>query len=265
MPATRTARLLVAVASLMGAPGAVRAKDAEPPRYDHIIVVVMENHSVQQIAGAKEAVYLHKLSRGGANFVRSFGVAHPSQPNYLALFSGSTQGVRNDWRHEFKAPNLATRLAAKGKRFVGFIETGSPRKHNPWRSFAGVEDVEKRLDSLPSNFRRLPDVSFVIPNLIDDMHNGTIAQGDLWLSRHIGRYARWSKTHNSLLIVTFDEDDRMTKNQVFTVFYGAKIRPGKYRSRIDHYDVLRTIENIEGIRPLGESAARTGVGAVWNR
>src|SRR3981081_1851585 len=64
------------------------------PRFDHVVIVVMENKNYDAIIGRPdEAPYLNKLVSGGAVFSNSYGIAHPSQPTYLALFSGSTQGV----------------------------------------------------------------------------------------------------------------------------------------------------------------------------
>ena len=66
------------------------------PRPDHVVVVVEENHSSTNILGNANAPYINSLANENANFTQSFAVTHPSQPNYLALFSGSTQGVTND-------------------------------------------------------------------------------------------------------------------------------------------------------------------------
>lgn len=242
--------------------GAVTWADA-PPKYDHVVVVVMENHSFDQIRQLGVAPYLQKLAGHGALFINSHGVAHPSQPNYLALFSGSTHGVRDDGLHDFYAPNLADRLHAVGKAFVGYAEAGSPRKHNPWESFADAIGTGKSLTTFPRDYSRLPAVSFVIPSLVNDMHDGTILQADAWLKAHLGTYANWSRKHNSLLIVTFDEDDYRLENQIFTVLYGAGIKPGRYAERIDHYTLLRTIEDIEGISPLGATIVRKAIGSAW--
>lgn len=198
-------------------------------------------------------------------FDNSHAVAHPSQPNYLALFSGSTQGVRDDGVHHIAGPNLATRLRAAGKTFAGYVEAESPRKHNPWESFANAKSCEKPLATFPADYGKLPAVSFVIPNVHHDMHDGTIGQADGWLKAHLSRYANWSRRHNSLLIITFDEDDYGMENQIFTVLYGGWIKPGRYTERIDHYTVLRTVEDIEVARPLGATVVRKAISSPWTR
>ncbi|MDQ0563251.1 acid phosphatase [Rhizobium mesoamericanum] len=243
---------------------AVDAQAADPaPRYDHIVVVVMENHSFDKIFSSDKAPYLRSLVKNGAIFTRSYGVAHPSQPNYFALFSGSTHGVKDDNNHSLNKPNLASAMAGAGKRFVGYVEAGSPRKHNPWESFASAKGVERPLDAFPTNFGSLPAVSFVIPNLSNDMHDGTIDQADMWLQKHLGNYAGWATENNSLLIVTFDEDDYRASNRIFTLLYGARIKPGQYAIKINHYSVLRTIEDIEGIGPIGASAQVNSIKGIW--
>src|SRR5258708_9699797 len=66
------------------------------PRTDHVVIVVKENHSYAEIIGSVNAPYINSLAQMGALFTNSFGVTHPSEPNYLAFFSGSTQGVTDD-------------------------------------------------------------------------------------------------------------------------------------------------------------------------
>lgn len=256
---------LTASIALSGAPLAA-ASSRKPPKYDHVVVVIMENHAFEQISRAgRAAPYLNKLAKGGALFDRSYGVAHPSQPNYFALFSGLTQDVHDDGMHVFAAPNLAARLRAHGKTFAGYVEAGSSRKHNPWESFADAKGFEKSLAQFPRDYAKLPSVSFVIPNLRNDMHDGTIEAADTWLKVHLGGYGVWSKKNHSLLIVTFDEDDYHSENHIFTVFYGFGIKPGQYSEKIDHYSVLRTIEDMESIPPLGISVVRRVIASGWSR
>jgi hypothetical protein len=235
------------------------------PQPDHIVVVIFENHPFNQIMDSTHAPFFQKLARGGALFINSFAVAHPSQPNYFALFSGSTQGVNDDDNHTIKAPNLADALAAAHKRFIGYIETGSPRKHNPWESFTNLRAMEQNLSEFPSDFAQLPTISFVIPNLDHDMHDGSVRDGDVWLKRHLGSYAKWSKTHNSLLIVTFDEDNNAAGNQIPTIFYGACVRPGSYAAYITHYSVLSTLLAMYALPRFAEATTTPPIRTIWNK
>lgn len=240
------------------------------PRYDHVLIVVMENHGLAQVVGNPSAPYITSLSVQGANFINSHGLAHPSQPNYLALFSGSTQGITNDsCPHTFTgADNLGAQLATGGLSFSGYSEsmpaagyTGCSagnyvRKHNPWVNFPNVPSTANLpYSAFPADYATLPTVSFLVPNLISDMHNGSVNTGDVWLKTNIDAYAQWAQTHNSLLILTFDEDDSSTSaNLVPTIFVGAGIVPGTYPKTINHYNILATIEGMYGLPALTTAA-----------
>jgi len=251
---------------------------ASVPHLDHIVVVMEENRSYSQIIGNSAAPFINKLASHGAVFTRSFGLTHPSQPNYLGIFSGSTQGITtNDCPVDFSGPSLGGELIGAGKTFIGYSEKlpeagssvcaasgGYVRKHNPWADFADVPGEDNRpMSDFPARFGQLPSVSFVVPTSAHNMHNGSIAAGDKWLSGHLGAYATWAKKHNSLLIVTWDEDDRSGNNRIPTIFFGAHVRVGKYSQRINHFNVLRVIEESSGVGLLGKSALAGRVKGVW--
>src|SRR5437899_2961959 len=101
--------------------GHSRAAASGPlPRPDHVIVVIEENHSYAQVIGAASggrgpiAPYMNALADQGASFTAFFAFHHPSQPNYLELFSGSNQGVQDDEcpKKLFAAPSLGGALLA---------------------------------------------------------------------------------------------------------------------------------------------------------
>jgi hypothetical protein len=256
-----------------GVPGAV-------PRADHIVVVVFENEDYQQVIGAAAAPYLTSLARAGANFTDAHGEGHPSQPNYLALFSGSTHGVTDDScpQNLGDQPNLARQLLDSGRSFAGYSEDlpgagftgclspegGYARKHNPWVDFANIPtNANLPLSALPTDFAALPTVAIVIPNLCHDMHDCRLATGDAWARQHLTGYLDWARTHNSLLIVTFDEDDDSAANHIPTVFTGPMVRPADVTDRIDHYTILRTIEDAYQLPPLGAAAATPPITGIW--
>ncbi len=261
--ACRTAAALAAILLAFPVPAAPAAGNLPQP--DHVVVVVMENHALGEIVDSDRAPFIDGLAKGGALFVNAVAVSHPSEPNYFALFSGSTQGVHDDDDHAFDAPTLAGALAASRKSFIGYVETGSPRKHNPWESFTNSRDVERNLGEFPSDFSALPNVSFVIPNLDHDMHDGSVRDGDSWLQAQLGAYAQWAKTHNSLLILTFDEDDYGADNCIPTIFYGARVRPGRYAEHISHYNVLSTLLAMYDVAPFAEAAAAPPISAIWDQ
>jgi phosphatidylinositol-3-phosphatase len=244
----------------------------------HTVVVVMENHAYREVIGSGDAPFLNSLARRGALFTNSFAVGHPSEPNYLALFSGSTHGVTDDsCPHRFTAPNLGSELIAARLTFAGYSEdlpaVGSgvcsageyARKHVPWTNFANVPaSASQPFSAFPAgNYARLPTVAFVIPNLCHDMHDCSVATGDSWLRAHIAGYATWAMTHNSLLVVTFDEDDGSSGNHIPTIFVGQMVRPGQYGTRITHYRVLHTIEQLYHLRPSGNAALTAPIGGIW--
>ena len=275
----RILALAAGTLALVAGLGAVLPADAGVrralPRPDHVVIVIEENHAYSQIIGP--APYLTSLARSGALFTASFGVRHPSQPNYLALFSGSTQGLVDDsCPHTYGGGNLASRLIAAHRTFAGYSESlpsdGYPgcqsgayrRKHNPWADFTNVPaSANLRYSRFPTDFTKLPTVSVVVPNQNDDMHDGTVAAGDSWARTHLDAYARWAKTHNSLLIVTFDEDDDAHGNQIATIVVGQPVRPGRYAEHITHYSVLRTVEDLYGLACTGKACTATPISDVW--
>jgi Phosphoesterase family. len=247
------------------------------PALQHLVIVMEENHSYSDIAGNSSAPYLNELMAQGASLTDFFAITHPSQPNYVALFSGSTHGLTDDsCPHTFNAANLGSELRAAHRSFRGYSEglpnagyqgcsSGSyARKHVPWTDFPDLPgSVNQPLSALPSDYALLPTVSFVIPDLDHDMHDGTIAQGDTWLRAHLGGYVTWARTHDSALIVTWDEDDHSENNQIPTVVVGAHVRTMHYAQHADHYSMLRTLEWLFGLPALGASANRTPITGIW--
>ena len=255
------------------------AAAGNPPQQQHVVVVIEENRSLATMQGAPQVPYINQLTREGALFTNYYAVTHPSEPNYVALFSGGTQGVQDDsCPHTYQAPNLAQSLAAKHVSFaiysenlpaVGFMGCASDdklyrRKHNPVPDFPAVPAEDNRpFSDFPSDYSRLPAVSFVVPNMMNDMHDGTPAQADAWLIAKLDGYRQWAMQNHSLLIVTWDEDDGVDNNRVMTVVLGQDVKPGKYTQRLDHYDLLRTLTDLYGAAPVGAAADAKGLGDIW--
>jgi hypothetical protein len=272
-----------ATLALLGAGLTAAAPQAQAatgvPAFDHIVLVMFENKASSQITSSS-APYFTSLAAQGAKFSQSYAITHPSQPNYIALLSGSTQGVTSDdCPKTFTAENLAHQVSAAGLTFTGYAEsmpsngyTGCSsgtymRKHNSWVDFSDVSSsVNLTYASFPasSDYASLPTVSFVTPNMCDDMHDCSIGTGNSWLQSHLDPYAQWAKTHNSLLIVTFDEDNSLSLNHIYTAFVGAHVAAGTYSEKITHYTVLRTIESAYGLSAIGGAASVSPVTDVWN-
>jgi len=246
------------------------------PRPDHIVIVVEENKSYSQIIGNRDASYINALAKRGVLFTRSRGVTHPSQPNYLALFSGTTRGIgSNACPLKLSGENLASALVAKDLNFISYSESmpeagfegciygAYRRKHNPAANWQDLAAFNQPFSAFPQDFTQLPTVALVVPDQLNDMHDGSIARGDAWLERNIEAYAQWAMTHNSLLIVTWDEDDGSEDNRIATIFVGAMVQPGQSAQRISHYTLLRMISEMYGLPLLGESAQEKSITGIW--
>ncbi|MEK8016920.1 MAG: alkaline phosphatase family protein [Candidatus Parabeggiatoa sp.] len=287
------------------------------PVYDHIVIVVEENKDYEEIIGNPNAPYINNvLKQEGANFTQIYGEEHHSQGNYFWLFSGDNQTVgfmdeipseETNLNYPFTTANLGQQLIKKGLSFKGYAEslpyigfTGDTvgdiyaRKHVPWISFANVPNCTTVATSsnlrfadfpAPGEYDTLPTIAFVIPNLDNDMHNGELQEsiklGDSWLQKNIDPYYQWAKNNNSLLILTFDENDDKRdyfgltnpfvdpqspsclgenqescidfQNRIVTILAGAHIKPGDYLEGkgMTHVNILRTLEAMYGLSKAG--------------
>ena len=164
---------------------AVQPAASAVPAFDHIVLVMFENKKYSSINGSSSAPYFNTLASQGAKFTNSFAITHPSQPNYVALFSGGTQGVTSDScpANLGAKPNLGRQLIDAGRTFTGYSEdmpsdgyTGCSsgdymRKHNSWVDFSNVPAASNlRYTHFPTDFTQLPTVAFVTPNMCNDMH-----------------------------------------------------------------------------------------------
>jgi acid phosphatase len=249
-------------------------------------MVIEENHAYSQIIDSPDAPYINRLAAQGAVFTQSFGATYPSQPNYLALFSGSTQDITdNSCPHIFTTPNLGHALLSAGLTFAGYSEdlpsVGSlicreelyARKHNPWVNWQDSTTnglpatTNLPMTSFPTDYTKLPTVSMVVPNLTNDMHHGknplAIQTGDRWLREQLDAYVQWAQQHNSLLILTWDEDKKTENNRIATLFVGPMVQAGLYNQRITHDNVLRTIEDLYGLSHSGTSADAAPITEIW--
>jgi len=158
----------------------------------------------------------------------------------------------NDARNHFrKTDNLGHQLRKADLSFSGYSEslpkTGFRgctsgryvRKHNPWVNFAKLPASTNRpFSAFPRDYCKLSTVSFLSPNV--SRHVRLLGPHRRPLDeKHFDRYAPWAPRHNSLLIVTFDENAAGKVKPIFTIIVGAKVRPGVYGERLNHYRLLR--------------------------
>jgi acid phosphatase len=95
------------------------------------------------------------------------------------------------------------------------------------------------------------------------MHDCGVAVGDSWARDHLSGYVTWAQEHNSLLVVTFDEDKGTSANHIATVLVGPMVKAGASDQRIDHYSLLRTLEDMYGLPPLGHAAEAAPLSGIW--
>lgn len=245
----------------------------------HVVVIVEENKAYGQIVGnVKDAPYLNSLIPRGALFTNSHAVAHPSQPNYMAIFSGRTNSDGDSCDVDGVPPdanNLGGELLKAKYSFVGYAESlpavgfegcyagEYARKHAPWTHFSDIPPQDNRPFSDFPPYDRLPTVSFVIPNLLNDMHSGSIARGDEWLRTHLAPLIDWALTHDSLVIITWDEDNGTIVNHIPTLMIGEMVKPGQYDTGITHYNVLRTLETFYRLPFTGAASTAPPIENVW--
>lgn len=261
------------------------------PTPDHVVVLILENHAYSEIIGSPAAPYINGLVNDSmsALFTASYGLTHPSQPNYIYLFSGANQGVVDNNMPvgiPFTTANLARQLIDAGKTFktyseglpsIGYDSAASGayvRKHNPVANWmgAGINQVAPNCNhpftAFPtSNFASLPTVSFVVPDQNNNMHDGAspanITVSDSWIYTNLNSYIQWAKMNNSLFILTFDEDNSLSKNHIATIFNGAMVHKASYSNRINHYNILRTIEDMYGLPYAGNAASSSPITYCW--
>jgi acid phosphatase len=298
-----------------------------------VIVVEENKDYEQIIDNANAPYINLTLRKEGATLTRMFGEEHNSQGNYFWLFSGSNQNVGfkdeiptkdNNPNYPFTGPNLGAALITKGLSFKGHSEDlpavgnkdefgpnadgekSYARKHNPWVSFQNVPNDDPATSSNlrfvdfpsdPAKFDSLPRVAFVIPGLKHDMHDDepevSIPRGDAWLKKNLDAYYQWAKTHNSLLIVTWDENDdkkqdpttgvnvkyqgltnpfveptnqrnRNIQNRIATFIAGARVKHGDFAEGkgVTHVNILRTLEAMYGLSRAGAQQPKAAAGGI---
>jgi phospholipase C len=211
-------------------------------------------------------------------------VTHPSLPNYLALVSGSTQGITTNCTGcVVDAQNLADTIEASGRTwktyaeglpapgFLGASKGRYAKKHNPFAYFRDIADDPGRrtrlvpLASLAADLRAgaLPSFSLVVPDLCHSMHDCSVSVGDAWLRSQAAKFLKLPKT---VVFVVFDEGATSIGGGGHTVALalGTAVRSGSRFTRVtSHYGILRTIEQAWGLPLLGHSARARPITGIW--
>ena len=248
--------------------GAPALASTRVPVFRHDYLIVFENHEYGSIVGSASAPYINALIRRYGLATNYHAVAHPSLPNYLALFSGSTQGVTDDAVHNLAGHNLVDQLHAHGRSFRVYAqnvplgcykgatasggEDGSgtyARKHEPAISFTDISGNRPRCANI-LDFRHFSPTAasfeLIVPNMCNSMHDCSVAKGDAWLRSFLPRITGSSAFTSSVVFVTWDEGSTSVGGggRVATLVIGPGVKRA-YRSAVSHthYSLLRTIED----------------------
>jgi phospholipase C len=248
---------------------------------------VFENHESNEVLGTQDAPTFNALAQRFASIDNYVAITHPSLPNYLALVSGSTQGITDDCT-SCTAPgrSLADTLEAAGKSWKTYAE-GLPspgfdgarsgryaKKHDPFMYFPSVASNparRSRIVAFPEfaadvRARRLPTFSLVVPDLCNDMHDCSVATGDAWLKQQIVPVLGKPALAGSVIFVIFDEgsSDKGGGGQIAALALGPLVKPGShFKAPTTHYGLLRTIETGLGLPLLGASRTAQPIAGIW--
>ena len=248
----------------------------------HVVVIVMENKEEVDVLGRRDAPYLTRLARRYASVPRSYGIRHPSLPNYMALTSGSTQRITNDCEDcNVDAPNLVDQLEARHISWKAYMQSmphrcftepsassgAYRRKHNPFIYYDDVRNDRARcrrivpFTELPADIRRdrLPTFAWITPNMCNDTHDCGVRTGDRFLAKVVPGLLR-AVGPRGFVVITYDEGrtaagccgGEAKGGRIATVIAGPRVRRGfRHAGALDHYGTLGTIERALGLRPMG--------------
>jgi phosphatidylinositol-3-phosphatase len=258
-----------------------------PPVFGHVYLIILENHGYDTVVKGSQMPFLRGLIGKGALATAYQGVGRPSQPNYIALFSGDLQGIDDDKNHDIDAANLADQLEAKGRSwsvsaenvpggcFLGATAKGGrdgsgtyARKHEPAISFISISRAPQRCARIHDMTAFDPaeaDFQLIVPNLCNDAHDCPLSTADTWLSKLVPRILD-SDTFkkDGVLFVTFDEAESRQENHVPLVAVGPSIRAGTTSDAVTtHYSLLRTIEDNWALGCLARSCSAPNLGGLF--
>jgi hypothetical protein len=272
--AAATAHAAADAASTRVAAPAPCGRAVPRPHYSHVVWILLENEGLGDVAGSSQAPYLDHLAAACGMATDYAAIGHPSLPNYLALTSGSTDGVTIDEEpadHPDPLDNLFAQLNGNWRALEESMPVACDRvtsgeyaaRHNPAVYYTDLattcarDDVPLRQPlALGSAF------TFITPNICDDMHSCPIATGDAWLAREVPAILASApyRAGDTVLFITFDEGTTPA-NLVDTVVVAPSVPRGERNgTAFSHYSLLRSTEQLLGLPPLG--AARSAASMV---
>ncbi|KAI9208734.1 phosphoesterase [Polychytrium aggregatum] len=242
------------------------------------MIIMLEN---QDYSAAITAPYMSSLQQSGTLLSNYLAVAHPSQPNYIALVSGSTNGVTSDSNVNLNVKNVADLLEAKGLTWKNYAEVGGcftgsssgtyARKHVPFLSFTDISATSRcsniviasqlAADEASGN---LPNLMFYSPDLNNDGHDTGVAYADNWLQSFLPSRLTNPAHANTLFFITFDESENYNNNnQVFGILVGKGARSGvNDNASYNHYSFLATVEDNFSLGNLGKNDVSASIFAL---
>jgi acid phosphatase len=252
------------------------------PAFRHIYLIVLENKEYGSIVGSKWAPYENSLIARYGLATAMYGVAHPSEPNYIAMTSGGLQGVKGDGFFNLNVPNLFDQIEAAGRTwhvyaqnypgncYSGSVAVGGvdgfglageyARKHNPAISYTSISRNKTRcanITHLAGFDPAAADFEMIVPNLINDMHSSSVAVGDVFLKTFVPRITGNAAFRDSVLFITWDEGGtaRHGGGHIATIVVSPRMNTAaRYTAFANHYSLLRTIEDAWRMPYLGLAA-----------
>jgi len=263
-----------------------------PPASPHVFLVVEENHSYSQVIGNSSMPYLNGLAAKYGLATQYYADVHPSLGNYFMLTTGKIETIDDAFTgtiplsddtivDELVKANKSWRCYAESLPSVGYLGGDVYpyfKHHNPFAYFSDVIGTAQANNIVPfSNFSSdlssgtVPDFSFIVPNALNDAHDGTLATADQWLSSNIDPLIKSNGFQNGdLLIIVFDEsvitDLQHVGGRVAMVVVGPKAKSG-YQSTTfyQHESTLRLVLSTLGVTGFpGASASTPDMGEFFN-
>jgi hypothetical protein len=249
-----------------------------PAQYDHVVWVVMENKAYGSIIGSSSAPYENQLAAQCGSAVNFFAETHPSLPNYIAMTSGSPQGIADDnppSSHPLDVPSIFSQLGTNWRSLQesmpsNCLLTNSGQyavKHNPAAYYTNIRTDCNALDVPLAD---PPDVSarftFVTPNLCSDTHDCSVATGDAWLQTFLGKVFASAEYQagKTAVFLTWDEDDSSHSNHIATLVAAPSVAPGTApTATFSHYSMLHTTEEMLGLGFVGNAASATSMRSAF--
>ena len=248
-------------AKASGTGASASASPSPTPAAKHVFVIVLENTSYQLALGQP---YIASLAQQYALATNYHSVANPSLPNYLAMTSGSTWGIRDDGYHRLSAGGVGSQLSDAGISWKAYTEgfTGdcfnSPYpyalKHNPFAYYGGTcpANVVPMTDLATDLNGDTPQLSWITPGLCNDGHDCGIRTADQWLSQVVPQITSspaWRQ--DGVLFIAWDESSA-ADGRVALLVVTPSLR-GQIATPLDHYSLSATISDQLGVPRLGEA------------